>query len=139
MFASITAAFSAAKLAAIGLVLVLLVSSAWAAKHYYDQAHTLQAQVAFDARQLATAQRDAAEAEAALTASADAARARQAASDKIRRTIYATPSTSTCASSPAVVALLDGMRHPAAGGSPAGARRSPTVPGAAGSAAGPGH
>ncbi len=139
MFASITAAFSAAKLAAIVVVFALLSGSCWSAKHFYDQAHSLREQVALDARQLATAQRDASEAEAALTAAADAARARLAASDHIRRTIYATPSTSTCASSPAVGALLDGLRHPAAGGAPAGAGRPPALSGAAGSTGGPGH
>ena len=126
------------RLAAVALVLVALAGSAFAAKHFYDLSHSLASRVAEQDRTLTSYAADAARYGAALTAAAEDARARSAATAALRWRISHAPRTTACAASPAVAAALDGLRGPGvATAAPAAAPGAAVVRGAAGASRAP--
>ncbi len=125
-----------AKLAAAALAFAAVLGLGWSAKHEYDSAHSLSEQVSADKLQIDEIRVEAARVEAGLTQVAAAATARADAATALRNRIHAAPSTSTCAASPAVAALLDGLRS--SNGGPAAAPGSGRAAHLPGTAAAPG-
>src|SRR5690242_13931774 len=127
MLASLSAKLIAA--GAVVLVIAGLGAYGWG-EHYRAQAAAVQAQDAtrraddtqraFDALQARQAAAD-----AAVKSALAAAQQAQAAADKIKDSIRHAPNSSACNTSPAVRALLDGLRGPGPLAAPVGVLQNP--------------
>ncbi|MGI4796801.1 MAG: hypothetical protein ACRYG8_22665 [Janthinobacterium lividum] len=107
--------------AMLAALIVLVGTLAMTARHYHTEAAAAREQAAAANAEVATVRADAARNEAAIQAVAAAAAARVTVDQLIKETIHAAPTSSDCSRSPAVRALLLGLRNHAAADAPAGA------------------
>ena len=112
------------KVALWGALGAALVVGAVFLLHQHDARVLAEQRAAEQAQRIAAIQADNARVVAALEADKAALVARQHALERTRRTIYAAPVTTGCASSPALNDALDGLRAPGGrpGAAPSGAQ-----------------
>jgi hypothetical protein len=134
----LTLLFSKAGMIAMAVIAAIAVGAFWL--HSHDNA--VRAAMQADANKaIAAAQAaDAEHEKVAVAAVASDATKRAVIYTTIKETTHAAPVTSACANSPAVSALLDGLRHSNGSGAPAPGRPvASKLPGSTGPAGKPAH
>ena len=110
------------------LVAIALGAAILLVRHEHAEVAALQTRVAAAELQVSVTKADAQANEIALEREAAKATARAARATTLRSTVHAAPSSSSCAASAPVRALLDGLRADGGGGpAPAGAAVAPAV------------